>query len=89
MDLSKKINERQYKYYQYTIQCIDTYLENDTEPLQYFLSSLLKLDKGNIVLGDDFNVLVDAYKTHDISHLNYLRHKFDVISKNEFQNDKL
>lgn len=89
MDLSKKINERQYKYYQYTIQCIDAYLENDTEPLQYFLSNLLKLDKGNTVLGDDFNILVDAYKLHDVSHLNYLRHKFDVISKNEFQNDKL
>ena len=90
MDLSKKINERQYKYYLYAIKCIDLYLEDNIDSLQYFLSSLLKLDKGYVVLGDDFNMLVDAYKTHDVSHLNYLRHKFDVISKkieNEFQND--
>jgi hypothetical protein len=84
MDLCEKIKQSQYKYYQYTIQCIDAYLDNDVEPLQKFLSNLLKLDKGQIVLGDDFNILVDAYKTHDTSHLNYLRHKFDVALKMNF-----
>jgi hypothetical protein len=97
----KKINERQYKYYQYTIRCIDAYLsvdENnlygrtggDVESLQKFISNLSKLDRGNVVLGDDFSVLVDGYKNHDISNLNYLRHKFDAISqklKNELINE--
>jgi len=90
MDLCEKINERQFKYYQYTIQCIDAYLNEDVEPFQKFLSNLLKLDKGYIVLGDDFNMLVDVYKTGDTSHLNYLRHKYEVISKkleNELTNE--
>lgn len=81
MDLSEKINERQYKYYQYAIECIDLYLKNDVEPFQNLLSNLLRLDKGYIALGDDFSMLVDAYKSHNVSHLKYLRHKFDVVSK--------
>lgn len=77
MDLFEKIQQQKQRYYKYTIQCIDAYLESDIEPLKNFLINLLKMDKGQVVLEDDFIPLVDAYKHHDTSTLLDLRRKFE------------
>ena len=79
MDLYQKIQQRQYKYNNYIIQCIDAYLEGDVEPLQTFLISLLKMEKGYTVLEDDFNILVDAFKRHDIILMEFIKSKLKIF----------
>lgn len=87
--LLKKIKQRQYKYYQYAIQCIDAYIDDDNiDPLRRYLTHLLKLEKGRVALGEDFNILVDAFKMHDKPVLQFIRYKFDIECKNEINTCK-
>lgn len=77
MDLLEKIQKRQIMYYKYTVQCIDAYLNDDTEPLKNFLVGLSKLNKGELVLEKDFMPLVEAFKNHNVNILLYIKHKFE------------
>lgn len=81
--LTGKIRESQIRFYTYAIECIDLYLNDETNKLKNFISNLLKLDKGYVIFEDDFNILLKALKEHDVSMFKYLRHKFECDIKNE------
>ena len=82
MTLESKIIQRQINYYNYVIQCIDLYLQKNIEPLQTFLNNLSRLNKGKLVFGDDFILLIDAYKNDDVKILQHFVYKFENILDN-------
>lgn len=78
MDLLERIKRSQIKYNEYTVQCIDAYLNDDKEPLSNFLVGLSRLNRGILVLGDDFQLLIDAFQKHDTNVLLYIKHKLSL-----------
>lgn len=84
MNLDDKIRERQIKYYHHVIKCINLYIDGDADSLKNFLVALLKMGRGHVVLGDDFDPLVDAFKKQDVEMIQILRSKFvEELDKNE------
>lgn len=81
--LTQKIRDREIIFYTYTIECIDLYLNGKPDKLNKFISNLLKLYKGGVIFGDDFQPLLKAFKKNDTTTLKYLRHKFECNIKNE------
>lgn len=81
--LTEKIRESQIRFFIYTIECIDLYLNGESDKLRNFISNILKLDKGCVIFDDDFYPLLNAFKDHDTTTLKYLRHKFECNIKNE------